>query len=782
MSLTSQCIVILLAIVCYGNCLQLSVPCQAEYCDRNWTPFENMNHGLQGYNIRNGNPMHKINDPGFKSQIFNAVKIVDQKVQLESGIIVNDVANCNANMEKRTFTTLNSYRDYLTKETSSGRDLQIGTETEVTVGVEGKGISASGTKTIPPPFTRAYGDSSDMKDIKSLFTEKKGFMTVSTASCFLYKMTIIPYKQPPFLDEFVEALGILYSKRYSSAVAKKEEFRKFIDIFGTHYQREVLFGSKIMIRTTFTGDVKRNSDIESLKRCNFVEGSTVFGIQVEESRKGCNKEKKTKIQNRFRNQIHTQITTRGSTNIATSISEWNQDKQFKPIPLKFKLAPIVNLMVRAYIDDRNLMYNNQRIISKEIRKWFVPLYFDYCKTMGIDCDTEIKEHGCGIDDSCTVNEECSTDAYKSLKCLPLDQQYNKACTEKYTRYGSDGNGEVFFLDRHDMKCGENEAISYFRLERRGGEYRYKYECCPTFDSCANRLVRNDFTPAYNAYYLDRQHIQCNGDFITSLSMNRDGNNLRYSYDCCASNKKKICYTSNTDYTYSGEGNTVYLDRQSDLKCKSGFSFTSIRLKRDGDQWMYEYKCCKATKKVEVVKGETCSKATTNCDSDGEGRVYYLDRHDLKCPYKHALKSFQLKRCGTSQYQYVGECCKIPDSVTKVSKYTDYTRVDNSKAVFLDRQTVECPGDNYPSYMTSFELESGSDKIRYRYNCYSALYNQKSCYEDNTLETFNGGNDGNTIFLDRQTDIKCGANYFLSKFKMIRDGDRWKYSYRCCKSR
>ena len=70
------------------------------------------------------------------------------------------------------------------KTSKSGVDLQIGTDVEVTAGIEfgkegkAKG-SVSATATIPPIFTRAWGKSSDFQSIESLFSEKKAVVAIS---------------------------------------------------------------------------------------------------------------------------------------------------------------------------------------------------------------------------------------------------------------------------------------------------------------------------------------------------------------------------------------------------------------------------------------------------------------------------------------------------------------------------------------------------------------------------------------------------------------------------
>ena len=89
----------------------LSSACLGDYCDPNWTPFENMVQGLQGYNILTGNPLHNAGDPGFTLQIFVPTKMAGcQAVTLEDGITANSILNCRRHMTAKSFANIDSYR------------------------------------------------------------------------------------------------------------------------------------------------------------------------------------------------------------------------------------------------------------------------------------------------------------------------------------------------------------------------------------------------------------------------------------------------------------------------------------------------------------------------------------------------------------------------------------------------------------------------------------------------------------------------------------------------
>jgi hypothetical protein len=63
-------------------------------------------------------------------------------------------------------------------------------------------------------------------------------------------------------------------------------------------------------------------------------------------------------------------------------------------------------------------------------------------------------------------------------CAPNTQSKKLTCRKLTTNPNEDGGGNVIFLDRHDMKCNENEAISRIKLKRPDDKnYQFEYTCC-----------------------------------------------------------------------------------------------------------------------------------------------------------------------------------------------------------------------------------------------------------------------------------------------------------------
>lgn len=176
-----------------------------------------------------------------------------------------------------------------------------------------------------------------------------------------------------------------------------------------------------------------------------------------------------------------------------------------------------------------------------------------------------------------------------------------------------------------------------------------------------------------------------------------------------------CYNMHTWFTYDGNGNTVYLDRQSP-NCGL-FAMRSFHLVRNNgnDHVRYDISCCHLPKKL------NCQTSTrhTAYNNEGSGNMVYLDRHRVSCPYNGFLKHFHLNRNhNLDRYRYTYSCC-IPQSSqrSKMSCYTSKTRENNDGGgdmVYLDRHTPRC---HFGFFLNRFELVRPSSRtIQYKYRC------------------------------------------------------------------
>ena len=178
-----------------------------------------------------------------------------------------------------------------------------------------------------------------------------------------------------------------------------------------------------------------------------------------------------------------------------------------------------------------------------------------------------------------------------------------------------------------------------------------------------------------------------------------------------------------------------------------------------------------------TKGPNMNHDDTGFNSNGEGKVYYLDRHDVKCN-NNGLNRFKLTSSDDAdkniRYDFG---CQSGLGITTLTEKQTTADVDGDPphTVYLDRHTVDC--DNKP--ITQFKLNRNSDKkIFYKYTCGNTTSNK--CRDVTTGYNDQGG--GNVRYLDRH-NVKCNVGEYLSKFRLdVDDNDptgKYRYEYKCC---
>ncbi len=113
----------------------------------------------------------------------------------------------------------------------------------------------------------------------------------------------------------------------------------------------------------------------------------------------------------------------------------------------------------------------------------------------------------------------------------------KSATFNSTGLNDQGGGNSIFLDRHQVDCGEDGAITQFHLDSMGtnNKYQYNYRCIKMNKPMTSRMVT---TPANddgggNSIYLDRHNVACADDEVMNyFTLYRPSDNqIAYSYRC-----------------------------------------------------------------------------------------------------------------------------------------------------------------------------------------------------------------------------------------------------------
>jgi len=433
----------------------LPTTCIGDQCDPNWTPFPNMVSGLRGYNLASGDPMKDFSDPGFADQIFLPTMMTDNNmVSLDPAITASELSNCRRSMIAHSYTTTSGLRNSYESFSKTGTDLQVGLEADVTAGVEGVDVST----TIPPAFSRAWSQSESFKQSSSLFTSETGMMSTSQGVCIQYEMSLSTYMLPKFTDPFTIALGELHDASKLSSTEQGSAFKKFVQNFGTHYMTDVQLGATFSQMSSYSQNIRKEMDHQTLEDCNYVSGAKAFGIPVEPDTTSCKTEDQSELNTYASADFNHQIVSKGSD--PTNIKDW-ATQEFTPIPLKYRFSPIANLFQKVFIDDKGYSNSAGEVVnSTAIRMWFVPLYYDYCVTMELDC-TEPK--GCGYDDQCPFDTLCTGTADEPHECSEWTQwacvTCGKGTEQKRTRTcnGCQGDSE----QHRNHECEEQPACDKF---------------------------------------------------------------------------------------------------------------------------------------------------------------------------------------------------------------------------------------------------------------------------------------------------------------------------------
>jgi hypothetical protein len=110
--------------------------------------------------------------------------------------------------------------------------------------------------------------------------------------------------------------------------------------------------------------------------------------------------------------------------------------------------------------------------------------------------------------------------------------------DKSTPLNDDGGGNTSYLERHDINCGTGSALTQMKLSRDGkGHIKYNYKCAPSTKplTCRQAFTGFNDTGGNNTYYLDRHDVKCNADeALSQLKYTGDAatGKYEYQYTCC----------------------------------------------------------------------------------------------------------------------------------------------------------------------------------------------------------------------------------------------------------
>jgi hypothetical protein len=166
-----------------------------------------------------------------------------------------------------------------------------------------------------------------------------------------------------------------------------------------------------------------------------------------------------------------------------------------------------------------------------------------------------------------------------------------------TNADEDGGGNVVYLDRQHVNCG-NDAITRFQLTRAGANtINYRVHCMEGVDSGKSnwKYTTADEDGGGDVRYLDRHKVDCGDKAISDFWLKNQGDGtMKYAFKCSdLVHDNNMCYETITPFDEDGDGNMVYLDRHN-VECGEGYALTSFGLERNSNdnRIAYRYNCCR----------------------------------------------------------------------------------------------------------------------------------------------------------------------------------------------
>ena len=169
----------------------------------------------------------------------------------------------------------------------------------------------------------------------------------------------------------------------------------------------------------------------------------------------------------------------------------------------------------------------------------------------------------------------------------------------------DGNGQIIYLDRQNIHCGENEEISSFYMHHDSNlkKYQFVYQCCKTSVPCEkNRFEKNKLTIIGDGrvIWLDRQDVNCgNNGYLNQFNLHTDHSTtplkVQFKYHCCEAPVPFDCKRFNTkSQSFLTKGNTLALANQK-VECPNHYSLTQWRVINVAEKDVrFNYTCCRRT--------------------------------------------------------------------------------------------------------------------------------------------------------------------------------------------
>lgn len=313
-------------------CIALSAISQAQ-------KHTNIDYLAFGYDIYRGNPHSSSSgvDPGFKfEKIFdltynNGMKSSDGAWDVPDSVTMARTDACTLNFQSSDVSTMSSYQKSL--------------EVEVTVS---GGVAEIAT----------FKASTDYKSMEKSTTTTSDKHIYSAAVCDVYRAKMSAYNPPKLHPEFIYALKTLPTNYDESA------YLRFLKNFGTHALLEINMGARYGMMSSISEKSWEKFNQEGIT-VTAAASVAILGISGGvDTRTSNQKEWANKYNSAITNY---QIISVGAKPVAGGDGvSWAQQAITQPMPLRYSLIPLSELLTPLYVRD-TLEANNMNALQNNLQ-------------------------------------------------------------------------------------------------------------------------------------------------------------------------------------------------------------------------------------------------------------------------------------------------------------------------------------------------------------------------------------------------------------------------------
>jgi len=383
-----------------------AIPLSEEFNDLEYEQVPNLISAMSGYDVSKSTPYSKNGDKGSLAPIFDPIYTDEDGIVVLQDFIVK--AREELICEKAFLTnTITSYSDYR-KEKGSSMDFSAGGS----VSASGYGVEAK--------VGYEYGETKEDKEVLEMFGTNQGEIVMTTLSCSVYIVEIGEYIKPVFTENFINGMRSLANGAVSSnSQTKRHNFLRFIENFGTHYQKQTRLGAKMIYEKRFKTRSKSTGESSSRSECAKHSASASVGgtyagfggsVEGHVGSEKCSDQANASNDDNSSSDTESKLISVGIlptddlSNWANAIKENVQ----KPLPLHRKLDIITRLFTSKNLE--GLMFENEETgLEESLNGTLITKFYleQYEAEFLVSYPKEIK--GCSISGSCKIGEICKND-------------------------------------------------------------------------------------------------------------------------------------------------------------------------------------------------------------------------------------------------------------------------------------------------------------------------------------------------------------------------------------